>query len=68
MDEFALVEVRFLRLPTAPEVMEVDAAAVRMGVPLGDLLAALQADGACETDGYAVRPHETLWAAGEGCG
>lgn len=57
-----LVEVSFLGPRGVPEVMPLADAALRVGVTLDELEEALEAFGACETDGYLVLPHPTLAA------
>ena len=65
-DDLQLLTVRFLAPWGGVEVLDVLSASRRVGVPLRELQEALQTYGACETDGYAVRPHVTLSDPPEG--
>jgi|GEM_PF-5034219 len=57
-----LLEVRCFSTGSL-EVLTAQEAALRSGVPLAELVEALSAFGAGETDGYAMREHATLYAA-----
>ncbi|HVI30174.1 hypothetical protein [Hansschlegelia sp.] len=58
-----LLEVRCL-VTGSIELLTVEAASLRSGVPVSELMEALSAFKACATDGYIMKEHETLYAAG----
>ncbi len=58
-----LLEVRCLATGSLA-LLTVEVASLRSGVPIAELEEALSVFGACETDGYAMREHATLYAEG----
>ncbi|GLK69788.1 hypothetical protein GCM10008179_34260 [Hansschlegelia plantiphila] len=58
-----VLEVRCL-VTGVLELCTIEGTSLRSGVPLDELVAALNAFGGCETDGYAIVQHETLCGCG----